>query len=282
MILPLLTSLLVASASAPTATLWDDVQKDIDAWNREASIMDTDLQSEEQDALFHSAVDLFPAVGAGAASSAGSSIPTSIAKPSGLVIHVDGASVTLQDVPVDAWYAFAVRTMAEKSMISGYRDSAGKPTGFFGPGDSVTVAQLAKVLTQAADISEESCPTEPLNRSATGHWSASYVSCAEKEAWSLFTDASMNVERPATRAEVVGTLLQALRIKPASSFVTPFTDVRTTTAYADAIAQAHKDKIINGYKDAQGNLLHRFGPFDPVTRAEFAKIVVGGLEAYDK
>ncbi len=268
----------LSSASAVPSAPWDALRDDVNVWEREEMILDGDMRAEGQDEAFHMAKDLFPPVKEGAASSEAVSSAFVSSRPTVLSILVEGESVQLQDVPLDAWFAPYIQSIAERSLVSGYRDDAGRLTGFFGVGDFVTIGQLAKVLVRSADI--DICSDSPNNRSAFGHWSAPYVSCAESGKWTLFMDGSLDVERPATRAEVVGTLLQALGVKPADAVETSFVDVRPSTPFADAIAQAQKNGIVSGYRDAQGNALHRFGPFDAVTRAEFAKMVVRGLEEY--
>lgn len=198
-----------------------------------------------------------------------------------LVIRIGAKDVTLRDVPLKEWFAPYVRDLAELGLVSGYRDDSGMPTGAYGPADPVTLEQVAKVAVLASGIDATACPLPPKNLTSSGSWSASYVACAERAEWAVFSDPTADLRRPATREEVVMTILQAFKreldIDTASL---TFTDVEKTGAYAPAIAKAATDGVVSGYTDANGNLTGMFGPTNNVTRAEFAKIVSVALQIY--
>ena len=90
----------------------------------------------------------------------------------------------------------------------------------------------------------------------------------------------MDPSRPATRAEVVTTALQAFDrpFTPATGEM--FKDVSSTLAFRDAIETAANDGIVTGYTDDDGAPTGFFGPFDPVTRAATAKIFSLALQQY--
>jgi hypothetical protein len=193
--------------------------------------------------------------------------------------HRDGLLI-LSDVPRNSWFAPYVRDIAERGIVSGYKDAAGYPTGTFGPADNVTVEQMAKVMVSMVGISVSNCPAVALNGSASGSWSVPYLACAEAKSWSVYVDGSVDVHRNASRAEVVVTLLQAYAVKPDTGTGSSFTDVMQTMQYGSMIEKAKIDGIISGYVDADGMPNGLFGPGDPVTRAEFAKIVSLGMQVY--
>ena len=198
-----------------------------------------------------------------------------------LTIRVGAKEVVLRDVPLKEWFAPYVRYIAELQLVSGYRDAQGVPTGEFGPADPVTLEQVAKVAVLAAGIDATACPLPPQNLSASGAWSASYVSCAEARGWAVYSDAATDLRRPATREEVVMTILQAFKKEfDADTATIPFTDVEKTSMFAPAIAKAAGDGIVSGYTDSQGRLTGLFGPTNNVTRAEFSKIVSISLQLY--
>jgi len=60
-------------------------------------------------------------------------------------------SPTFTDVPKDAWFAGAITTANTLHIVDGYRNTKGKLTGAFGPHDTVTRAQIAKMATIALD-----------------------------------------------------------------------------------------------------------------------------------
>lgn len=198
-----------------------------------------------------------------------------------LSIRVGVKYLVLRDVPLKEWFAPYVRSIAELGLVSGYRDAEGMPTGLFGPADPVTLEQVAKVAVLASGIDATACALPPANLSASGAWSASYVSCAEKGEWAVFSDPAADLRRPATREEVVMTVLQAFRREfDVDASTMTFTDVEKTSAFAPAIAKASADGVVSGYTDDEGNLTGTFGPTNNVTRAEFSKIVSIALQLY--
>ncbi len=272
-----LAAIIPVTSFAATETIFDDMN----VWQ---GVIDQDTKEQtlqNLDVTFQNSKDLFPDL------STMGDVPTSVLDEKRqertddfVSIKVGSATITLADVPRDAWYAPYVRAIAERGLVSGYRDAAGIPTGRFGPADNVTIEQMAKVMVSAAGISPSDCTIPTLNVTASGSWSAPYFSCAEAKMWSVYGDGSVDAHRNATRAEVVATLLQVYSINGDTGSGTVFTDVTPTLQYGQVIAKAKLDGIISGYTDINGEPTGMFGPNDPVTRAEFAKIVTLGMQVY--
>jgi len=201
-----------------------------------------------------------------------------------VTVHIEGRGVIFRDVPSDAWFAPYVRSAAEQNIVSGYRDRSGNVTGSFGPGDNITVEQLSKIAVLASGVLPSQCPQTALNQTASGSlWSQPYLACAERAGWVLYVDGSVPVTRLATREEVLVTVLQAFQVSmdpPTGASPPPFSDVPPSTQFYGAILRAKTDGIVAGYTDEEGNLLGTFGPTDPVTRAEAAKILTLALQQY--
>lgn len=233
------------------------------------------------DLAIETADELFPATGASQSSSAGR-IDDRLQDRAGqfLIITVDGREVILRDVPKAEWFAPYVRYVADHQLVSGYRDTAGQPTGLFGPGDNVTVEQLSKILVLAAGIDLQTCPAAAKNLSASGSWSIPYISCAEQAGWSLYADGNVPVGRLASRAEVLVTMMQSFGVPYAEPAGPIFEDVGAAIQFAGFVARAKADGVVSGYADAEGIPTGRFGPDDPVTRAETAKIISLGIQMY--
>lgn len=196
-----------------------------------------------------------------------------------VVIRVSGIPVELTDVRRDAWFAPYVRAIAEQGIVSGYRDAANRPLGLFGPSDDVTIEQLAKIAVQASGLSVTACP--PLkNMTAEGRWSSGIIACAEGAGWTIYSDGAVAVDRPATRAEVVVTLLQAFEEPFEHLSGDLFTDVNSTTSFGAAIEAAARSGMVAGYTDADGNPTGEFGPTNSVNRAETAKMVTLAMQLY--
>lgn len=178
--------------------------------------------------------------------------------------------VVLNDVPVDTWFAPYVREMS--GIISGYTDANGVPLGLFGPADNVTLAQLAKIAINASGKNTEICPANSVNASAKGSWAEKYIGCAEMYRFSVYLDSAVDVGRPATRAEVVVTMLQAFSVTFENSTGRTYSDVPENHAFKDAVTMASNLGIVSGYKDDNGLATNLFGPDNAINRAETAKI----------
>lgn len=193
-------------------------------------------------------------------------------KEAGIVGRIDGEIITFTDVPDNQWYTPYVAKAIKSSLLAGYTKSTGETTNTFGPEDTVNVAQLSKVAHLLAGIDTSAIRTAPLNMQARGTWFANYFSSAEDLRWLLFTNLTENPSRAATRAEVIGTLLQALKRPPIWPRGDVFADVKVHTKYAAAIEMAAKDGLLDTTKP--------FRPNDPIDRAELAKVLVTALEIY--
>ncbi len=188
-----------------------------------------------------------------------------------VTVTIDKEETIFSDVPQEAWFAPYVFNVARKNVFSGYRDKSGNLTGVFGPGNNVTVAELAKVVHRLAGIEEGS--GEPENVSAKGQWYAAFIASAEKLGWTIYSDAVVDPNRPATRGEVLVTLLQALDHPVTWQRGEMFTDVTAHTPFAAAIETAADLEIVSGTQDVHGSDTGLFGPQDPINRAEMAKII---------
>lgn len=124
------------------------------------------------------------------------------------------------DAQPGQWYHPYVETAYALEFVSGYKDSQGNITGFFGPGDLVTRAEASKMVTIALGIPVEDGPD------------------------------------------------------------TPFTDVPKNAWFTPYITAAYNWDIVQGYKNANGEYIGKFGPNDTVTRAQIAKMIVKAQEAY--
>lgn len=199
-----------------------------------------------------------------------------------VTVPIGGKVLTLTDVPGTAWFAAYVRDAALKGIVSGYKDAAGNPTGEFGPGNSVTIEELAKIALNSAGIDIDLCGTTLKNPLAVDRWSAPFIRCAESRGFVIYSDGGIDPLRPATRTEVVVTMLQAFELTFGSveGEERVFRDVQGSTQFASAIERAAKDGIVSGTTDDAGNPTGYFLPDDPVNRAEIAKIISLVLQVY--
>ncbi len=189
---------------------------------------------------------------------------------------VNGQEVVLHDVPVTSWFAVYVSSVARRGIMSGYKNVDGTPSDKFGPENPVTLAEVAKIMHRLAGIEEVHSAAGALNTSAVG-WASNFIASAEGRDWVVYVDTSVEVNRPATRAEVLQTMLQALDIPLKWPTGKLFSDVSRRTLYAAAVETAAGDGIVSGKTGTGGTV---FEPSASINRAELAKIVTKAMEKY--
>lgn len=188
-------------------------------------------------------------------------------------VITDGARVAFQDIPQDAWFAPFVFTAAKFGIMAGYKDRNGSPTGLFKPEQPVTLAELAAITHRVVGQSPPTPSPQPQNASARRTWFAPFYASAELRGWLAYGDPAADPLRPATRGEVVVTLLHALDIPLRWPKGELFSDVPIGTPFAAAIETAAQEQLVGGHTDAEGKPTGTFGPGAPVNRAEMAKII---------
>jgi hypothetical protein len=198
-----------------------------------------------------------------------------------LVIKTEGQEIVLQDVLQSAWYANDVFTMARLGIMAGYKDANGKPTGEFRPESAVSIGELAKIAHRLVGLDETRVHVSAENPGAQDEqWFAPFIASAEQKGWTIFSDATIDPVRGATRSEVVVTLLQVLEVPVRWPKGGSFKDVMRRTPFAGAIETAAGDGMISGYTDDSGEPTGFFGPEDPVNRAQIARLLHRALEIY--
>jgi hypothetical protein len=193
--------------------------------------------------------------------------------PEHFSIIVEGAVLQFTDLDRTAWYTPYISQAVNGGILSGYTDSAGNTTNMFGPADSVNLAQLAKVAHKLGGISMQNIRNPVQNLKARGQWFEQYFASAELKKWLPYVNTANDPARPATRAEVVSTILQALDQEVRWPTATYFTDVGVHTPYSYAIEQAAIDGLIE-------TSIPLFRPQEPINRAELAKLISKAIELY--
>ncbi len=273
----LMTGLVLLPILAVAADSLEYLIDDAERFEEELDRMETEREWDASDAADMESADLIPDPGL-ATEDAGRA-GEALEKGMYVRIKIDGVPVDLTDVPKDTWFAPYVRSAADAGIVSGYRGENGLPLGLYGPADPVTIEQVAKIAFIASGTPISDCGSELLNVAAEGRWSEDYFRCAEKMQWAVFSDGTVDPLRPASRDEVVVTMLQAFKVMIRDSEATPFTDL-DSSEFRAAVVTAYEDHVISGYTDAEGNATGTFGPEDAVNRAEVVKIVVLAMDVY--
>ncbi len=145
--------------------------------------------------------------------------------------------------------------------------------------DKLTPEQQAKVsnydkLTKAEEdfkaIKEkdhdETCPSKKFTDVDTSAWYHESIDYAlEQELFNGTSETTFEPNTPMNRGMLV-TVLWRLEGKPASKESSKFADVKADAYYAEAVAWANENGIVNGYDET------RFAPEDKITREQMATI----------
>ena len=195
-------------------------------------------------------------------------------------VTINGETINFTDVPLSDWFAPFVNTSIRTGIMSGYKDSRGRLTGEYGPSNTVSIAELAKIAHELAGIDETTVHTRPLNSRARNTWFSQYFASAEKRGWLVFKDNRLDPARDATRAEVVATILQAHDVPRNWPKGEMFTDVTPDSPYAASIETAVAHGLAAGYTDSLGNPMNEFRPNASINRAEISKLISRAIELY--
>jgi hypothetical protein len=162
--------------------------------------------------------------------------------------------------------------MMREGIVSGYKDARGSLLGLYGPANPVTYGELAKMAVEASGQHVVLSSAVPRNRLASRHWSQQSIAAAEELRLSIFVP-HLDPDHPATRGEVMQTILEAFRIPLRDEAPNPFRDLRDTHLHADAIRTAAALGILSGDTDRKAKATGTVRPNDSVNRAEVAKII---------
>lgn len=193
-------------------------------------------------------------------------------------VITNGGQVAFKDIPQNSWFAPFVFKAAKFGIMAGYKDKNGLLTGMFKPEQPITLAELAAITHRVVGLAPNTPALPPKNVNARHTWFSSFFASAEQKGWLAYIDPEMDPLTPATRGEVVVTLLHALDIPLQWPKGELFSDVAIRTPFAAAIETASRENLVTGQTDSEGNPTGTFHPAEPVNRAEMAKIISTVME----
>lgn len=192
-----------------------------------------------------------------------------------VTIAPQASAQTFDDVPQSHWaYAF-VEQLVEDGVIDANDN--------YRPDDNLNRAELVKIAIEATTgIQSDLIPESPtFDDVPTTVWYYEYVeTAAALGIVAGYNDASGNPTGnfgpgdTVNRAAATKILVNAYGIPTTLDPDAPFVDVDSDAWFYDFVTTAYNQSIIDGYKDADGELTGYFGPGDPVTRAQVAKLSV--------
>ncbi len=83
---------------------------------------------------------------------------------------------------------------------------------------------------------------------------------------------TLKAKREGVASSAQGSSMPAPQPQQSSGPAPYFSDVPFSAWFHDAVEMLRLKQVVSGYKDAKGNATHRYGPGNPVTYGEFAKM----------
>lgn len=169
-----------------------------------------------------------------------------------------------QDMETSTWAQEAVKTLWEKGIVQGKSDD------IFAPEDSITRAELAKILVTAFEIEGEAeeCIFTDVQSS---DWYYSYILRAfENQLIKGIDESHFGPDEEVTREMAATMIYRVCQLKNISlkEAEKTFTDDNVISEYAkEAVRILGGNEVINGYEDGS------FGPKKSCTRAEISKLI---------
>src|SRR3989339_278532 len=184
-------------------------------------------------------------------------------------LYEDGVN-PFKDVDIGEWYGEYIKSMNDKGIISGYKDEDGNALGEFKPGNNVTVAEALKIILETTG--QGSSDRIPNLGSAANHWASGYIAKAEELELSIIEDEDLDLNREATRSEIIKMLFEALEIEVPSYDESSFTDDSLAGTALSEVEYAKDMGIISGYSNGT------FGYSSSINRAEVSKIIIETID----
>ena len=191
-------------------------------------------------------------------------------------------AASFYDVPSGEWYATWVGQAADKGLMSGYKDARGNLTGWFGPDDPITRAQVATVLWRMAGGKAASGASFPDVSPSDWHYQA--VSwCVRAGIVTGYTAGAdkgrFRPDRAVTRQELAVMVWRYARyagVDVSYPDPTPFkstSDWRSVDSWAsEALTWTSAAGVLSGSVNADGT--RSVLPLGTATRAQASKVFV--------
>ncbi|PRO65801.1 S-layer homology domain-containing protein [Alkalicoccus urumqiensis] len=168
------------------------------------------------------------------------------------------AHTQFTDVREDGWYAEAISYAVQNDYVQGYPDET------FRPGNSMTRAEFAAVITRAADLDVPADSSNNFNDTVDGAWYEDAIAATvEAGIFEGYGDNTFRPNEEISRAEIATVIVNTYDLElQGDAADTEFNDLVEGAWYEDAIKILASNNAVNGYQDGS------FRPGNDVTRAE--------------
>lgn len=169
---------------------------------------------------------------------------------------------SFSDVPLNHWAYNVIEDLHTQGIIHGYGDS-----GEFRPNNKLTREHAAKMIAIAANLSYKGKIAPFPDVDPTNMFSPHIAALAEKGAINGFPNGDFRPQKNIKRSHVAKIVARAFDIRPGTKKVN-FSDVPADHDFYNIIMTLASNGIVSGYGETD-----EFRPNNPVTRAEFSKMV---------
>lgn len=186
------------------------------------------------------------------------------------------------DTPSGEWFFKYVQRIKNRDVqgnkiFEGYKDTTGNLTGFFGPGDNITLGQMMKVVLRVSGYDENNSNLDS-KIANLNHWSTGFLNTGIDLDLTVMEPNTIVPTRTVTRGEFFQTLAEAQGLIsntyqcPLTGF--EFKDLSANHPNTKAACILVRDGIIAGSDSGFLNL------DENINRAEVAKILNTALDIY--
>lgn len=195
-----------------------------------------------------------------------------------IFLRAGGVSATYSpfiDVPKTAWYADYVNELRDQGIVN--------EADYFRPADSLTRAELVKMVIEVLGVRPDAPQklTTVFKDVPLGLWFSEDVRVAVSLAIvSGYTDAKngnitgfFGPGDKITRAEAAKILVRAFNLSTQSEVTPTYSDVKEGDWFENYVMVVSQNGVMSGYGNG------KFGPSDPVTRSQMAKMLVLSAKA---
>ncbi|MFA6343106.1 MAG: S-layer homology domain-containing protein, partial [Candidatus Gracilibacteria bacterium] len=173
------------------------------------------------------------------------------------------------------WAETYIEKLQQKCDVQGYKDANGNLLNEYRPNDTISRAELVKIVMQCQFPTLPAATENPFFDVHTTDWFSAAVSKAKSLGVVVGSKNYFLPFNQITRAEALKVVLATIYAdQEIHGNALTFTDVSATAWYYRYISFAVDHSFISGYVDGQGNPLNLFGPNNNLTRGEAAKIIV--------
>lgn len=181
------------------------------------------------------------------------------------------AATQFPDVKPSAFYYNAVNNLVSKGIIKGY------PDGRFLPDESVTRAEAAKMLADAAGIDVTYSETNKYSDIKNTDWYYPYVAALSNLGIiDGFPDGTFRPNEPVERGQMAKMLVSSFSFMPSENKQSIFNDVKSNVYFAPFVQTLVELKITEGTSGVT------FSPYDVVKRGQMAAFIDRAFNAKAK